>query len=289
MNVPNPTITTGPLPASRKIHVPGVLHPEIRVPMREISVHPTAGEPPLPVYDSSGPYTDPDAQIDIAKGLAPLRRAWIEARGDVEEYDGREVKPEDNGFVQGDRLTPEFPVRPRPLRGKGAVTQLAYARAGIVTPEMEFVAIRENQLRTRFIGINVQRYMLINFTVAGAFAGVAGALWGPFTRSVSPLLLGWQESGIAIFMTLIGGSGFFIGPMAGSLIYTFLQAYVTGFTVYWPLTIGLVILAIVMFSPGGVLGLLDIWIGRWLDRGGDGDGTDAEAPEAAPIEEKGDA
>ena len=147
MNVPNPTITTGPLPASRKIHVPGVLHPEIRVPMREISVHPTAGEPPLPVYDSSGPYTDPDAQIDIAKGLAPLRRAWIEARGDVEEYDGREVKPEDNGFVQGDRLTPEFPVRPRPLRGKGAVTQLAYARAGIVTPEMEFVAIRENQLR----------------------------------------------------------------------------------------------------------------------------------------------
>ena len=78
MNVPNPTITTGPLPASRKIHVPGVLHPEIRVPMREISVHPTAGEPPLPVYDSSGPYTDPDAQIDIAKGLAPLRRAWIE-------------------------------------------------------------------------------------------------------------------------------------------------------------------------------------------------------------------
>ena len=116
MNVPNPTITTGPLPASRKIHVPGVLHPEIRVPMREISVHPTAGEPPLPVYDSSGPYTDPDAQIDIAKGLAPLRRAWIEARGDVEEYDGREVKPEDNGFVQGDRLTPEFPVRPRPAR-----------------------------------------------------------------------------------------------------------------------------------------------------------------------------
>ncbi|WP_323767034.1 phosphomethylpyrimidine synthase ThiC [Marinovum sp.] len=148
MNIPNPQITTGPLPASRKIHVPGVLHPEIRVPMREISVHPTAGEPPLPVYDSSGPYTDPAAEIDIRKGLAPLRRAWIEARGDVEEYTGRDVKPEDNGFVQGDRLTPEFPVRPRPLRGKGAVTQLAYARAGIVTPEMEFVAIRENQLRT---------------------------------------------------------------------------------------------------------------------------------------------
>ena len=154
-------------------------------------------------------------------------------------------------------------------------------------------SIRENQLRTRFIGINVQRYMLIHFTIAGAFAGVAGALWGPFPPSASPLLLGWQESRIAIFMTLIGGSGFLIGPMAGSMIYTFLQAYVTGFTVYWPLTIGLIILVIVMFSPGGVLGLLDIWIGRWLDRGGDGDGTDAGAPEAAPadlgVKEKGDA
>jgi branched-chain amino acid transport system permease protein len=148
-------------------------------------------------------------------------------------------------------------------------------------------AIRENQLRTRFIGINVRRYMLINFVVAGAFAGIAGALWGPFTRSVSPLLLGWQESGIAIFMTLIGGSGFFIGPMAGSLIYTFLQAYVTGFTVYWPLTIGLIIMVIVLFSPGGVLGIIETQIGRWLARGDDGAG--AKAPEAAPVEEKGDA
>lgn len=149
MNVPNPKITTGALPASRKIYVAGEIHKDIRVPMREISVHPTAGEPPLPVYDSSGPYTDPDVLTDIRQGLAPLRRDWIVARGDVEEYEGREVKPEDNGFVQGDRLTPEFPVRPKPLRAKDgvAVTQLAYARAGIVTPEMEYIAIRENQLR----------------------------------------------------------------------------------------------------------------------------------------------
>jgi phosphomethylpyrimidine synthase len=117
--------------------------------MREISVHPTAGEPPLPVYDSSGPYTDPAIPIDIGTGLAPLRRKWIEARGDVETYAGREIKAEDNGFVEGDRLTPEFPVRRRPVRARDgkAVTQLAYARAGVVTPEMEFVAIRENQLR----------------------------------------------------------------------------------------------------------------------------------------------
>jgi len=119
-------------------------------------------------------------------------------------------------------------------------------------------AMRENQLRTRFIGIDVRRYMLVNFVIAGMFAGVAGALWGPFTRSVGPLLLGWQESGIAVFMTLIGGAGFFAGPMVGSIVYTFLHAYVTGFTVYWPLTIGIIILLIVLFAPGGLLGILDV-------------------------------
>ncbi|MGX0901488.1 phosphomethylpyrimidine synthase [Roseovarius sp. MBR-79] len=153
MNIPTqtiaPSVTTGPLPASRKIYVAGSLHPDIRVPMREISTHPTAGEAPLPVYDSSGPYTDPEAQTDIARGLPALRRGWIMARGDVAAYEGRHVRPEDNGFVTGDRLVPEFPVRGQPLRGTGgaAPTQLAYARAGIITPEMEFVAIRENQLR----------------------------------------------------------------------------------------------------------------------------------------------
>ncbi|QHQ36019.1 phosphomethylpyrimidine synthase ThiC [Algicella marina] len=148
MNFPNPKITTGELPASRKIYVQGSIYPEIRVPMREIRTHPSAGELPLPVYDSSGPYTDPDVENDISKGLAPLRRDWIEARGDVESYEGRSVRPEDNGFVKGERLVPEFPLRPRPMRARGdrAVTQLAYARAGIITPEMEFVAIRENQL-----------------------------------------------------------------------------------------------------------------------------------------------
>ncbi|HRW14335.1 phosphomethylpyrimidine synthase ThiC [Amaricoccus sp.] len=143
---PNLTVTTGPLPASGKVFRQGQLHPGIRVPMREIALHPSAGEPPVTVYDSSGPYTDPAAEIAIARGLPRLREGWIAARGDVEAYEGRRVKPGDNGFVFGDRLTPEFPVRHRPLRarGGGAVTQLAYARAGIVTPEMEFVAIREN-------------------------------------------------------------------------------------------------------------------------------------------------
>ncbi|WEZ82390.1 phosphomethylpyrimidine synthase ThiC [Rhizobium sp. 32-5/1] len=140
------TVTQGPLPASRKIHKPGILHPDIRVPMREISLHPTSGEQPVVVYDSSGPYTDAAHTVSIEHGLPRLRESWIAARCDVEAYDGRHVKPEDNGFVSGERLTPEFPVRHTPKRANSgkAVTQLAYARAGIVTPEMEFIAIREN-------------------------------------------------------------------------------------------------------------------------------------------------
>ena len=141
-----PTVTTGPLPASRRVWHRGTLHADIRVPMRAIDVHPTAGEPPVTVYDSSGPYTDPRAEIAIERGLPRLREAWIAARSHTEQYDGRHVKPEDNGFAEGKRLVPEFPVRHAPKRAKNgrAVTQLAYARAGIVTPEMEFVAIREN-------------------------------------------------------------------------------------------------------------------------------------------------
>jgi len=117
--------------------------------------------------------------------------------------------------------------------------------------------LRDNQRRAAFLGINVRLHMLANFVIAGAFAGLAGALWGPFSRSVNPGLLGWQESGVAVFMTLIGGAGAFVGPIVGSVIYTFLQAVVTMFTTYWPLTIGTIILLIVLFAPGGVLGLVE--------------------------------
>ena len=146
MTAVTPTVTEGPLPASAKIYKAGERYPDIRVPMREIQVHPTAGEPAVIVYDSSGPYTDPDAETDIARGLPPIRESWIASRGDTESYEGRHIKPEDNGFVEGERLTPEFPDIAAPRRAKDgkAVTQLAYARAGIVTPEMEFIAIREN-------------------------------------------------------------------------------------------------------------------------------------------------
>ncbi len=151
MNAVTPSVTAGALPASRKVHKAGTLHPDIRVPMREIALHPTAGEPPLVVYDSSGPYTDPMARTDIAAGLPRIRERWIEARGDVERGEGRNVKPEDNGFAAANKLVPSFPVTHRPWRAKGgtAVTQLAYARRGIVTPEMEYIAVRENLAREK--------------------------------------------------------------------------------------------------------------------------------------------
>jgi phosphomethylpyrimidine synthase len=139
------------LPASRKIYLEGTLHSGLRVPMREIALHPSAGEPPLAVYDCSGPYTDPDVAIDIERGLAPLRAGWIRARGDVEEYPGRRVQPVDNGLGAGGKAAPEFSRQGSPLRARAgkAVTQLAYARAGIITPEMEYVAIRENAGRSQ--------------------------------------------------------------------------------------------------------------------------------------------
>ncbi|MDN5567834.1 MAG: phosphomethylpyrimidine synthase ThiC [Paracoccus sp. (in: a-proteobacteria)] len=142
---PNPQITTGPMPASSKLYVPGAMH-DIRVPMRQIAL---TGEARLTVYDSSGPYTDAAARIDIQGGLPPVRGGWLTGRGDAEAYTGRPLTAADNGFVDGKRLTPAFPHQRNPLRAtKGAVTQLAYARAGIITPEMEYVAIRENEGRT---------------------------------------------------------------------------------------------------------------------------------------------
>ncbi|MCC6787574.1 MAG: phosphomethylpyrimidine synthase ThiC, partial [Hyphomonadaceae bacterium] len=144
-----PSVTTGPLIGSRKVYASGCAHPDLRVPFREVLPHPSAHEPPVTIYDPSGPYTDPDVAIDINSGLARTRVDWVKARGDVEEIDGREVKPEDNGNVSAEKLTPPFPKQPRVLRAKQdqAVTQLEYARRGIITPEMEYVAIRENMRR----------------------------------------------------------------------------------------------------------------------------------------------
>jgi len=147
-------VTTGPIRGSRKIHVATQTGSGIRVAMREILLEPSSGEPPVRVYDTSGPYTDVNATIDINAGLPEIRSQWIRGRGDVEEVTQREVKPEDNGQLGPDRSggVPAFPnVRRQVLRAKpGAnVSQMHYARQGIITPEMEYVAERENLGRAR--------------------------------------------------------------------------------------------------------------------------------------------
>ena len=140
-------VTTGPIRGSRKVHVGAKSGSGVQVAMREIDLE--GGEPSVRVYDTSGPYTDPDATIDIRQGLEQKRREWIMARGDVEEYTAREVKPEDNGQLGPDRSggVPAFPnVAKKVLRAKPGmnVSQMHYARKGIITPEMEYVAEREN-------------------------------------------------------------------------------------------------------------------------------------------------
>jgi len=156
---------TDAFPSSRKVFVPGAIHPEVRVPFREIRLSRTRlfnGEheqnEPLRVYDTSGPWGDPEARCNVREGLPALRRGWILARADAEEYAGRGVRPEDNGYFSerqaqdaakaGGRGRLEvFPgLKRRPLRAKAGrnVTQLHYARRGIITPEMEFIAVREN-------------------------------------------------------------------------------------------------------------------------------------------------
>jgi phosphomethylpyrimidine synthase len=136
---PHVTVTRGPLPGSHKLVLNGV-------PFREVPL--SGGEPPVRLYDTSGPYTDPTATIDINKGVAPLRREWILARGDVEEYVERDRKPEDDGLKDGELLAvPQFDrAGLKPLRAKAGknVTQLHYARQGIITEEMKFIAAREN-------------------------------------------------------------------------------------------------------------------------------------------------
>ncbi len=157
-----------PLPASKRIYVAGIVHPSVGVPMREVTLSPTKKfdgslekNEAVQFYDCSGPWGDPDFKGEVTEGLPALRAAWIQERGDVAPYEGRDLQPMDNGYLsdkhaayaskaERNRLV-EFPglssKKPQPLRAsKGhPVTQLWYARQGIITPEMEFIAIRENQ------------------------------------------------------------------------------------------------------------------------------------------------
>ncbi len=148
--VTTPTVSQGALPASRKIYHSGEKFKDLRVPMRSIALHPSAGESDVVVYDTSGPYSDSDFLCDLERGLPRSRQGWVQARSDVEYYDGRHVQPADNGFASAEKIVSEFPNKQRPLRAKGdrAVTQMAYARAGVITSEMEYVAVRESMGNT---------------------------------------------------------------------------------------------------------------------------------------------
>lgn len=136
---------------SKKVYVEGSSS-DIQVPMREIALSPTTGSfgeeenAPVRVYDTSGPYTDPEVTINIQEGLKPLRQKWITERGDVEEYEGRAIKPEDNGYKKAKPNVSYPGLKRKPLRAKAGqnVTQMHYAKKGIITPEMEFIAIREH-------------------------------------------------------------------------------------------------------------------------------------------------
>jgi phosphomethylpyrimidine synthase len=149
-------ITTEPLPASEKRYVAGTLHRDVRVPLRAIAQTDTQladgsshANPEVLVYDSSGPYTDPRFEIDVRQGLPALRQVWIDDRA-VETITGREEQLLDNGLRRDqDAEAIRFPGLRRPVRRASAganVTQLHYARQGLITPEMEYIAIRENQL-----------------------------------------------------------------------------------------------------------------------------------------------
>jgi len=138
-------VTTGALPASEKAYITGS-RADIRAPLRLIHLHPSAGEPPFPVYDTSGPYSDPSVTIDIRQGLDRPRAAWVDARGDTESYTSALAEA-----LRAQGSVEPFPVQQTPVRAKGgkAVTQMAYARAGIITAEMEVAALRENMGRAQ--------------------------------------------------------------------------------------------------------------------------------------------
>src|SRR5437660_1505908 len=147
--IATPKVTTGPLPASQKIYVTPEGTPDVSVPLREITLS-DPSEPKVRVYDTTGPYTDPTIAIDVTKGLARTRRGWVLGRGGVEEYAGRPIQAIDNGNVKAAALQP-FPNTAKPLRGLEGhkITQYEWARAGVITKEMVYVAARENLGRKR--------------------------------------------------------------------------------------------------------------------------------------------
>src|SRR5690348_112686 len=182
-----PKVTTGPIAGSCKVYSAPEAAPDLRVPYREIALSEGAGEEPVRVYDPSGVYTESDAAIEVEKGLKRTRAGWVKERGGVEDYDGRPIKPVDNGNATGKHLARSFPNTPKPMRaasspppragevdarsasgggplpnpppqaGEGTkhhpLTQLEWARAGVITKEMIYIAERENLGRKKMLDV----------------------------------------------------------------------------------------------------------------------------------------
>jgi len=123
-------------------------------------------------------------------------------------------------------------------------------------------AIRDNETRAEFIGIRIRRYRLIAFVVSGAFAGVAGALWAPLNGLATPDVLVWTFSGEIVFMAVLGGFNSFVGPIVGAMAFTYLKTYAVGFTVYWQLLLGTVLVVLVLALPKGIMGMVELLVAK---------------------------
>ena len=128
------------------------------------------------------------------------------------------------------------------------------------------IAMRENSERTEFLGIHIAKYQLITFVIAAAFAGLAGAIWVPFYRSVAPSYLTWIKSGEPVMAAILGGPSLFYGPVLGMFIMTFFHSWVLGFTIYWPVVMGALILVVIFFLPGGILGFIQEKVNQRRER-----------------------